>query len=140
MVGEQAKRGAGTAMAVSLVVALSSAAMADEELVRQKALDCLVRNASAYLAVEKNPQLVFLSLCPNVSPTAEEKAAAHTVNSLPVIPIDEEGAAVSEVLVLSHAEIKCLADRTGEIVQRVPGSESTAEPLVRIDLSKCNQQ
>lgn len=97
-------------------------------LVETSALECVLSVIDEFLALEKDPVLVFFDLCPKVQPSTNE-ILKNATNSLPGIKKAEvpHGESVVRIIALSREEIMCLSqmasDRTFPKSRQLQGTK-----------------
>jgi len=86
-----------------------------EILVQTSSLECLIAHADKYLALDKDPIVVFLDDCPQVVPDKKKLLSAAS-NSLPEVKTSKSDAkdSVLRILALSKEEIRCLKRMAAE--------------------------
>lgn len=101
-------------------------------------LQCVIENADNYLALNKDPILVFFDLCPKVEPSTEEFVKFAT-NSLPSIKLADgtQTVDVTRVAALRKSDIECLV-RMNEVAGTDEASfEYDASDVVEISFAEC---
>lgn len=108
-------------------------------LVEEASLECLIANVDAYLALEKDPVLVFLDFCPEVTPD-KNKIYSIAENSLPNLKTTAKlpGTHVSHIIVLTHDEIRCLSNLAAKGMLILHHKRAKSEKsTILISLDKC---
>lgn len=126
--------------AVLVVGTTETAGLAAETtlLVRPDRLTCLVENYGSYLASDEDPIVIFLEVCPRVTPTKAELLASAT-NSVPSVKqTDQSVVSADRIIALRPAELQCLADgvKSG-IIKPIVEKDSDGEDILRVTLEGC---
>jgi hypothetical protein len=131
---------AGTLLATGLLHASGSHAAEppQEYWVASHALDCVLDNLDAYLdASEKDPLLIFMDICPTLTPSAE-RVLANASNSLPQIKRSAGEPAIANVLVARRYELRCLQRMREQGVLPTPEQRGTPPTLAtRLSFNNC---
>ncbi len=96
-------------------------------------LACLAQNAGVYLALDKDPMVIFLDACPDPSPAAAAMSSGVQDSGLPQQAASAQatnGSPVTGVLILTRAQLKCLASQSAAIAAQ-------ADSVVRVDQLSC---
>jgi hypothetical protein len=122
--------------AMNWVFLLSCAdASADERgiFVDRTKLTCLADHANVYLALNKDPMVIFLDACPDPSPAGAAMSSGVRNSGLPQAASSAQGSAtfeVSGVLILTRSQLSCLASQAAAIGRQTNGP-------VRLDQLPC---
>lgn len=117
--------------------------MLTEEMVAQRSrflvdaaqFECVVEHKTDYLAAAKDPMMLFLSLCPKVTPTTAEKSRlAQNLGPNPAVGPDEE---VTKFLSLRYRELECILQPGNSAVKLLPKEERQQRVYV-IELANCH--
>lgn len=107
--------------------------------VKTSSLKCVLSRVDEYLALEKDPIIVFFDICPNIQPSTKEILKVSK-NSLPKIKNSSvpDSESVVQIIALSREELMCLSqmDPDGTILEslKMPGTEIFA---TKISLENC---
>ncbi len=96
------------------------------------ALECVLSQINAYLALEKDPIIVFLDLCPKIEPNIDD-ILVRARNSFPEIKESSDESrsiSITRIMALSRKELVCLSQMFSE------GSLSKPQHIKEIDITE----
>lgn len=105
-------------------------------VVQRQQFACLVENAPNYLALSDDPLIIFMQICPRLSPTTDEMLAAST-NGLPDVTKRTPGVP-DAIVILRRPELDCLSSlaRDGsELIREETGDNGAL--LVSFPVMRC---
>ncbi|MEP3332246.1 hypothetical protein [Sedimentitalea sp.] len=99
----------GMAAMLSFSVSSAIAQDANQALVRNSELRCVLDHAESYLENAQPLIVIFLSLCPNANPRPADLALLAHNSGAPTPPTLQEEAKTSTILTLTREKMACLS-------------------------------